>query len=372
MQTSHCRPLERGTPLPGETIDGKYLVDGLGGRRGPVIILRATRLPLSERVAIEVLQPAWASHDIFVERFMREAEAAMRVRSEHAVRILDEGQLESGLPYVVLEQVRGQSLQDFVSTWGRQPVPVAVDWVLQASEAVAQAHSYGLVHGDLTPAAMFLSSRPGGSKCIKVDFGTSRMSKAGAPGTGEVLVRRDVRALGAVLHVLLTGKPAHGEDLALPSGVPRSLELALRRCLEERSQAPFHGVAELARALAPFGTPAARVSRERVECLLEDRVSPLTRPKVRLDPVAHPPESPRMDGLGGRAAGAPASARVVLAGLAMLAALGVAAFATMYMSVPRGEPSSLGVAAMQPTAAVRAAAQTTVPPLQASAPDGGE
>ena len=280
-------------------------------------------MPRGPRVELEVLLPAWARHGIIVDRFLREGESAMRIRSEHAVRVLDEGLLENGVPYLVLEQVEGHTLQEIVATCGRLPLPTVIDWVLQATEAIAQAHSYGIVHGDLTPAKMFLTRRPDGTECIKVDFGVRKLAEA-----PRVDVRPDVRALGAVLDVLLTGRGSV-RGAAWRTRLPRALEDTVRRC------SSFVSVAELARALAPFGTPAARVSRERIECLLEDGVRELVPSAAVPRPRSESP--PRDPYIGRRPYGAHASGRVVLLALVILTTLGASTFAVMYDSVPRGD-----------------------------------
>jgi eukaryotic-like serine/threonine-protein kinase len=261
-------------------------------------------------------------------QFHREGEAAMRARSE-----------------------QGPTFEEIATRVDRLPVPTVVDWVLQAIEAIAQAHSYGVVHGQLSLAKMLLT--PGGparKPSIKVDFGQRRMTGESASGSSspsrcDVDVGPDVRALGVILYRLLF-HPRTG-TAAPRTSVPPDLEVAVRRCLDEHPGRRFASVAELARALAPFGTAAAVASSERVECLLEDRVFELTRPK-RL-PEVHE-ESPPDDATPRkRPYAAPASGRVVLLALAMLAALGAAAFTALYRSVPRGEPpASFGVTEMQP------------------------
>ena len=349
--------LDRSVPLPGETLDGQYLVDGRCRSNGSVVVLWAKRLPRGEPVTLEMLLPAWAAQDIVVERFLRDGEAAMRVRSEHAVRVLDRGQLRDGEPYLVREHVEGRSLEEVVSSWGRLPAPTVVDWVLQAVEAIAQAHSYDVVLDGLTPAAIFLTRRLDGRPWIKVSLGPARLAE---PQVSPTNVDGDIRALGTLLAFLLTGGSAPGglESALAGSAVPGPLALAVRRCLGDSRHPRFATVAELARALAPFGTTAARVSCERIECLLDDRVSELTRPKAR--PDHRRPELPSDSGRRGRPLADPASGRVVVVALAMLATLGAIALGWMYMSVPRAVPPSLGVAAMQPAAGSAPPASRTV------------
>ena len=335
MQGVHYVPPAHGAvPWPGETIDGKYLVDRLCGKRGPALVFSASRLPIGNRVAIELLEPERASHGIVVEQFLRDGEAAMRLRGEHAVRVLDEGQLDSGVPYLVLEYVEGRTLEELASKWGRLPLQTVVDWMLQAMEALAQAHSYGVVHGELTLARMFLTKGPEGAPCIKVDFGPRTVACDADVGP-------DVLALGVALQRLLFGSSL---GTAAPlAGLPLTLELAIRRCFEERPDRRFTNVAELARALAPFGTGAALLSCTRIECLLEDRAIELTRPKRRPPRPTPPPALDARPPHGEptpsrRPYAVPASGKIVLLALAMLVALGAAVFLSLYRSVPREEP----------------------------------
>jgi serine/threonine-protein kinase len=351
--TSPSPELDPDLPHAGETIDGKYQVDGLSREDGAALVLDATRISCGEPVAVEVLRPEWASHGIVAERFLRGGEAAMRIRSEHAVRVLDEGLLDNTAPYLVVERVEGQSLGDIVSRWGGLPVPTAIDCVLQAMEAIAQAHSYGIVHGDLTPAKMFVTRRPDGSWCIKVDFGQRNVTQPSDSGEFPVSphadVGTDVRALGAALHAILTGSPpSHGVRASLP----RALGDVVQRSLQV-GRGGFASVSQLARMLAPFGTAAARVSCERIECLLDDRVTELAKPPLHpVHPMLLPVELPASESepeLGGmRPFVAPASGRVVFLGLAMLVTLGAVAFGSMYMSVPHhASQHAPGVAEMQ-------------------------
>ncbi|HEX3343400.1 MAG TPA: lipopolysaccharide kinase InaA family protein [Polyangiaceae bacterium] len=273
----------------------------------------------------------------------------MRIRSEHAVRVLDEGLLDDATPYLVVEQVEGQTLAAIIARWGRLPVTTAVDCVLQAMEAVAQAHSFGIVHGDLNVSKMFVTRRPDRSWCIKVDF--SQRKVAPPSHSGEFLiadrpdVSTDVRALGAVLHVLLTGASPCGGTVH-PS-VPRALGEVVQRSLQLGPRAGYASVSQLARVLTPFGTAAARVSCERIECLLDDRVTELTKPPLHpVAPVEPPSRETDLDlDVDPRAFGLPASGGVVFPALAMLAALGAIVFATLYMSVPRSQPASASAAA---------------------------
>jgi hypothetical protein len=197
---------------------------------------------------------------------------------------------------------------------------------------------------------MFVTQRPDGTKCIKVDFDLQKLTEPRSSSEHHpacVLdVGPDVRALGAVLQVLLDGGPSV-DVAARCARQPYALDDVIRRCLEEEPPARFASVAELARELAPFGTPAARSSCERIECLLEDRVRELTGPTLR--PELRRESSPSAPSLRRRPCDAHASGKVVFLALAMLAVLGAGAFASMYVSVYRGGSRGIGVAEMQPS-----------------------
>ena len=256
------------------------------------------------------------------------------------------------------EHVEGHSLEEIISRWGRLPVPTAIDCVMQAMETIAQAHSYGIVHGDLTPGKMLVTRRPDRTWCIKVDFSrrTVEPFESGAfPVPQRPDVGMDVRALGAVLHRLLTGTaPTSG---SVQASLPRALGEVVQRSLSS-GRAGYESVSQLARMLAPFGTVAARVSCERIECLLDDRVSDLTKPSahppvpVEPPPAEPPPSKPKEQDDDADDAPmtfvAPASGRIVGLALVILATLGAAALGAMYMSVhPEMSQPAAGVAEMQ-------------------------
>src|SRR5439155_5034200 len=134
-----------------------------------------------DRVALKVLLPRCARTPDLVERFMREGRAATRIRSEHVVRVFDVG-IAGERPYLVMEYLEGKDLDRLLEDTGALPVAVAVDYVLQAGEAIAEAHAIGVVHRDLKPANLFLTHRADGSPCVKVlDFGISKLAAGAIP-----------------------------------------------------------------------------------------------------------------------------------------------------------------------------------------------
>ncbi|HTJ85409.1 MAG TPA: serine/threonine-protein kinase, partial [Polyangiaceae bacterium] len=162
---------------PGQVLAGKYRVENVLGIGGFGAVLAATHLQLEEKVAIKVLLPQAAKNPAASERFLREARAAVRIRSEHVARVSDVGSLADGVPYMVMEYLDGHDLSTVVKQRGGQRIEDVAEWLLQACEAIAEAHSLGIVHRDLKPANLFLTRRVDGTPCVKVlDFGISKLT----------------------------------------------------------------------------------------------------------------------------------------------------------------------------------------------------
>jgi len=294
---------------PGSILLGKYRVDRIIGVGGMGAVVGARHLQLDERVAIKFLLPEMLQHEEVVQRFLREARAAIKIRSEHCVRVLDVGTLENGAPYMVMEFLEGQDLSQLLEGHrGALPIPDVIDWVLQACEALAEAHQIGIVHRDLKPANLFLTRRADGTASVKVlDFGISKQAASGADAgvtktqavlgsprymspeqmrsTKDVDARADVWALGAVVHELIAGVPPFDaetmtalcaailQDNPKPMGATRpevtpELEMAVRGALEKDRDRRYRNVAQFAAALAPFGGLTSRASAERIARVL--------------------------------------------------------------------------------------------------------
>jgi serine/threonine protein kinase len=287
-------PLERG-----EILAGKYRVERLIGEGGMGQVFAAEHVQLGHRVALKVLRASALESQEAVQRFLREARAAASLQSDHVARVSDVGTLESGAPYMVMELLEGTDLAQVISEKGTLPIDVAVDYMLQACEALADAHCHGIVHRDLKPANLFLTIKVDGKPFIKVlDFGISKASALILGGSVEnitstaamigspkymspeqmqdsrgVDARADLWALGASLFELLTGKRAFdGTTLAttcvqilekeppaprsLREDIPIELEAVILRCLRKDPSERFADVSVLARELAPFAEDA--------------------------------------------------------------------------------------------------------------------
>jgi len=292
---------------PGEVVAGRYRIERVIGVGGMGIVVAAMHLQLEQRVALKFLLPHALESAVVMARFTREARAAVRIKSEHIARIMDVGTLDSGTPYMVMEYLEGSDLAAVLRARGRLAIEEAVDYILQACEAIAEAHRLGIVHRDLKPANLFLARGDGVENIKVLDFGISKMSSLSASSeaasmthTGvllgspmymspeqltsprEVDSGTDIWSLGVVLHQLLAGEPPfngttvtqisiavvqHPAPLLeqLRTDVPPGLAAAVRRCLEKSRVDRFANVEELAAALAVFAPARSRASIERIQ-----------------------------------------------------------------------------------------------------------
>jgi len=289
---------------PGDLIAGKYEVIKLIGSGGMGYVVSAMHVELGEVVALKFLRPEALQIEELVERFSREARAAAKIRSEHVARVFDVGVLPDGVPFIVMEHLAGQDLSDVLQERGPLPVKVAVEYVMQACEALAAAHASGVVHRDIKPENLFLTKHAQGLDFIKIlDFGISKVALApggkrgfvrtmmplGSPvymspeqirSSDQVDARTDIWSLGCVLFELLTGTVAFNEPSLmqlsaailehdpvplreLVEDAPVELEDVILRCLEKDVDRRYSNIAELAIALYPFAPRRSRISAER-------------------------------------------------------------------------------------------------------------
>src|SRR5450432_49767 len=128
-------------PKIGDLLVGKYRVERVLGKGGMGIVYQAQHELLAQRVAIKLLLSEAAKNSDAASRFLNEARAAARIQNENVARVSDVGLLESGTPYMVMEFLEGADLSEVLASSGRLAPDVAVDYLLQALEAVAQAHA---------------------------------------------------------------------------------------------------------------------------------------------------------------------------------------------------------------------------------------
>ena len=291
----------------GEVLAGKYKVEDVLGVGGMGVVVAARHMQLEQRVALKFLRPEAMQSKEAVERFLREARNAVRLRSEHIAKVTDVGTLDSGAPYMVMEYLDGADLSRVVQATGSITIEEAVYFLLQACEAIAEAHSLGIIHRDLKPQNLFVTRRVDGKPLVKVlDFGISKSidtqsglsltrtsSIMGSPlymspeqmrSSKNVDQRSDIWALGVILYELLTGHvPFEAESVpelclkvvqdqpASPKSVraeiAEGLNAVVLKCLEKDANNRFSNVAELAAALEPY-SDVARGSSERIASTL--------------------------------------------------------------------------------------------------------
>ncbi len=171
--------------VEGQILAGKYRVERILGAGGMGVVVAAHPMGLDERVAIKFLLPEMLSVPEAVDRFAREARAAVKIKGEHVARVFDVGTLETGAPYIVMEFLQGEDLASWLQRRGPLAHEEAVGFVLQATEAIAEAHALGIVHRDIKPSNLFCIRGADGRLNIKVlDFGNSKAGAGTAPGFG--------------------------------------------------------------------------------------------------------------------------------------------------------------------------------------------
>lgn len=298
-----CANLRVQSPVQvGEIVAGKYRVESILGQGGMGVVVAAVDTILDRRVAVKFLLPQYAENEVAAGRFLREARATARLDSEHAVRIIEVGQLESGSPFMAMEFLQGVDLGTFLERQGPLSAKLAADYLLQACVGLGAAHTAGIIHRDVKPSNLFLAYQAGGKPLVKVlDFGVSKFNlgvdaHAGSlTTTGQTLgsplymspeqmrsshaadARSDIWGLGVVLFELLTGtRPFLADSLAelvlvinqepprdpktLRPDLPDALCRVVLRCLEKDPAQRPQTVDELATALVPFGTRDPRPS----------------------------------------------------------------------------------------------------------------
>ncbi|MEA2753689.1 MAG: eukaryotic-like serine/threonine-protein kinase [Myxococcales bacterium] len=280
----------------GEIVAGKYRVERVLGVGGMGVVVSARHTTLDQIVAIKFLVAnELESREVAIGRFLAEARAAARIESDYVCRVFDVGTLPNGVPFMVMEHLEGRDLDEEIQQRGQLDLVEAVDYVLQAADALAAAHALGIVHRDIKPANLFLALRPDGTRRVKVlDFGISRAgsdvsprlsdvqgaSSLGTPAymspeqvraVPDVDARTDIWGLGAILYELITGQMAFvGDDVksildhvlsddpcpmqSLRRDAPSELEAIVMRCLDRERDRRWPSAATFARALSTYGS----------------------------------------------------------------------------------------------------------------------
>lgn len=275
----------------GDLLGGRYRLVELLGQGGMATIYRATDAQLHRDVAVKVLRPEYGRDPDFVARFRQEAQAAASLSHPNVVGVYDFGASADG-PYIVMELVDGEDVATLLARHGPLPPRQAAQLTAEAARALAAAHARGIVHRDVKPGNILISS----DGRVKVaDFGIARAwadARLTLPGVtlgsvhyfspeqalGEQATERsDIYSLGVVLYELLSGRrPWEGDSAAaiatarlnadppfvsaVRPSVPPALEAIDRRALNPDPTARYPTATAMADALEAFlAESAARV-----------------------------------------------------------------------------------------------------------------
>ena len=269
---------------------GRYAVLRELGGGGMATVYVAEDLKHHRKVAVKVLRPELAAA-LGPERFTREIEIAAQLQHPHILPLLDSGEAD-GLLYYVMPYVEGESLRDRLVRQGELPVHEAVKLLCEIVDALAYAHAQGVVHRDIKPDNVMLSGRHalvmdfGVAKAVSEATGRQSLTTAGvALGTPAYMApeqasadphldhRVDIYAVGAVAYELLAGRPpftgastqqvlaAHIAQSPEPitahrPTIPPALSQALMKCLAKRPADRWQTAEELLAQLEPLLTPS--------------------------------------------------------------------------------------------------------------------
>jgi serine/threonine-protein kinase len=248
--------------LIGALVDGRYRVRARVARGGMATVYTATDERLERTVALKIIHPAQSRDPQFMARFTDEAKTIARLTHPNVVAVYDQGSYE-GLPYLVMEYVRGHTLRELLSERRRLGALEALAVLEQVLAAVAAAHRAGMVHRDIKPENVLVAEAPGSGNLIDsvvkvADFGLARaVEEASSEEDGHLMAtvayvapelvtdghadtRTDVYSAGIVLFEMLTGRVPYDGD--------RPVEVAWQH-VDQQVPPPSKYVAGLSRAL---------------------------------------------------------------------------------------------------------------------------
>jgi eukaryotic-like serine/threonine-protein kinase len=260
-------------PLLGTLVDGRYEVQSVLGEGGMGIVYGVRHRSLDKRFALKVMRADMAQQDDVAARFIQEARAAAAILHPNVVQITDFGELTSSAPYFVMELLDGAPLSKLLKSGGPPPFARALRIVKQVAAALGAAHAAGVVHRDLKPDNIHVTS----NDVVKVlDFGVAKVAGAGRltrTGTvygtphymspeqasgDEVDHRADIYALGIIMYEMFAGRVPFEADSYMgvltkhmfmaperPSHVNAAvrelgaLEDVVMKCLEKKPKARY-------------------------------------------------------------------------------------------------------------------------------------
>ena len=298
---------------PSDSVDeigriGEYRVLRVLGKGWMGMVYEGEDVRLKRRVALKVLKPEIAENDDARHRFLREAQAAAKVKSDHIVTIYQVGEAQ-GTPYLAMEFLHGEAMDHWLKRGRRPNVTQVLKMARELALGLSAAHERGLVHRDIKPGNIWLEAPTGRIKIL--DFGLARAARddihltrqgaiVGTPAymspeqaRGDVVDHRsDLFSLGCVLYRLTTGQmPFRGDStMAILTALATAQPKPIRTLSPEMPQ-PLADLIERLLAKDPAQRPAtARIVVQTLESIKQTLTSPSTPPLAI--PVSTPVATP--------------------------------------------------------------------------------
>jgi serine/threonine-protein kinase len=298
----------------GAVLDGRYRIEKMLGEGGMGAVYSATDLRLEKRVAVKVMARELSANPDALARFHREARVTSGLGHPHIVQVFDFSTTPSGEPFLVMEFLEGEDLEQRIRRHGRLPAATVVHVVKQVASALSATHAKGIVHRDLKPGNIYLLEALGETDFVKVlDFGISKVRTAstkltktssimGTPNymspeqakgkIEEIDERTDQWALACIAWECLSGEgPFVGENVPsilfqivheppepLPpkvTGLAAKVEETLLHALAKDKRQRFASVTDFAQALEDATASTSSVASPSVQrtALLSDVVA---------------------------------------------------------------------------------------------------